>query len=670
MSDKPNNPFQFWQELKRRKVIRVIPVYAAASFVLLELVDIIADPFGLPDWTLKFVVVLLSIGFIISIILSWIYDVTPEGVKKTKPISKVTEQQKETGSKMIGWKITSCISVVIIIGLLLVNIFGIRKQAEVDTTLEKSIAVLPFINDSPDDENMYFINGIMEEVLINLQTIKDIRVPGRTSVEQYRNQTKSISEIANELDVDYIVEGSGQRYGNMIRLRVQLLEGAKDKHIWAESYEQELRKPEDIFKIQSQIAQTIAAKLEAIISPEEKQRIEKVPTSSLIAYDFYQRAREEHVVYQIGFQTRKVLTNVEDLYHKALEYDTTFARAYVGLAQVYWDKHYWEIYFSEESLDSVLILADIALSYDDQLAEAYTVKGEYYREKGSIGQAIEEYDKALKINSNNWLAYFGKGRLYFDVDNIKSIDYFQKAISVTHGSELPALLRWIGFNYMVMDCVEKGNQYIQKALKLDGDSMQYYLYLGRGKSIAGKYEKANEYLKKGYSIDTTHINNLSALGLNYFFLGQYAESLKYYKKLVEKSMATGNLDINYMHRIGYAYWRNGYKEEAEYYFDKQINYCKRANELGRPYSQMLYTYYDLAGVYAFRGEKEKSFENLRIFNQKQFIQFMIVTLIKNDPLFDSIRDEPEFQQIVRDLEAKYQAEHERVRKWLEEQEML
>jgi hypothetical protein len=125
-----------------------------------------------------------------------------------------------------------------------------------------------------------------------------------------------------------------------------------------------------------------------------------------------------------------------------------------------------------------------------------------------------------------------------------------------------------------------------------------------------------------------------------------------------------------MHRIGYAYWQNGYKEEAEHFFNEQIIYCNRINELKRLQGLTLNTYYDLAGVYAFRGEKDKAYRNLRIFNQSQLIDHNMAMLIKTDPLFNSIRKDPEFQQIVRDIESKYQAEHERVRKWLEENGML
>jgi tetratricopeptide (TPR) repeat protein len=150
------------------------------------------------------------------------------------------------------------------------------------------------------------------------------------------------------------------------------------------------------------------------------------------------------------------------------------------------------------------------------------------------------------------------------------------------------------------------------------------------------------------------------------FLNQYKESLKYYEKYIEILKALKTFTFLDMNRIGWAYWENGYKKEADYYFDKQNEYCKNQIELKRIWGLKLYPYYDFASNYAFRGNKEKAYENLKIFNQRQRMPLWVVTWIKTDPLFNSMRNEPEFQQIARDIEAKYQAEHERVRKWLEE----
>ena len=304
MSTNPNKLSQFWQELKRRKVTRTITVYAAAAFVILELLSIIIDPLQLPDWTLQFAIVFLCISFIIAVILSWIYDVHPEGgIVKTEPADKVKAEDIPKSSN--SWKIASYISFIVIVGLIVLNI--IPRANSKKEILDKSIAILPFINDSQDKDNEHLINGIMEDLLINLQSIKELRVPGRTSVEQYRNNLKPIPEIASELNVAYIVEGSGQRYGNKIRLRVQLVEGATDKHLWADSYDEEIKGAEDIFRIQSQIAESIAAELEAIITPEEKQLIEKIPTTNLTAHDFYQRGREEYMHYWLDNDNRTAL---------------------------------------------------------------------------------------------------------------------------------------------------------------------------------------------------------------------------------------------------------------------------------------------------------------------------------------------------------------------------
>jgi TolB-like protein/Flp pilus assembly protein TadD len=557
-------------------------------------------------------------------------------------------------------------AVVILVVLLLP---GRNKKAQ---ELEKSIAVLPFINDSPNDSTTYFINGIMDEVLINLQKIKELRVISRTSVEKYRGSSlQSIPEIARELGVNYIVEGSGQKYGDNIRLRVQLIRADKESHLWGEPYERKIKQVNDILDIQGQIAQSIAEELKAVITPEEKELIEKVPTSNLTAYDFYQKANEEQAKYlnsNYGMipdndEMKSCMIRAKALYHEALRYDPAFARAYSGLARVYANMITFEDYLSESYGDSVLILTNIALSYDDRLADAYSQRGTYYYFMGKVEQALEEVEKAIKYNPNDWMAYNIKGTLYSWTDYIIALDNLLKAASLNHGLEFPSLLKQIRDGYYEAGFIEKGNYYGKEALKLDGDSLSYYNALSKAENFQANYKKAVEFAQKVFFLDSNDAEVQYNLGYNYMFLGQYKESLKYFQK-IEK--ANSGVLLNNMQRIGYLYWQNGDRKKAQYYFDKQIEYCQRQIELNRPNALNYLTYYDLAGVYAFLSEKDKAFENLRKFSQMQVVPLWLLTLLKNDPLFESIRNEPEFQQIVRNAESKYQAEHERVRKWLED----
>jgi TolB-like protein/Tfp pilus assembly protein PilF len=589
--------------------------------------------------------------------------------RESKEATKSVAEEKPESRKNLKTQIIAGSFIFLV--LIILGFLVFPKFIKPSKQLEKSIAVLPFRNDSPDSTNQYFINGTMEAILDNLCKIADLTVVSRTSVEQFRNTTRSIHEIAKRLNVNYILEGSGQKYGNDIRLTVQLIDAVNDKHIWSCPYE---GVADNIFILQSQISEAIASELKAIISPEEKQLIEKTPTTNLTAHDFYLRGREEYVKYWIDNDNREALEKAEKLYCKALEYDHTFAQAYTGLAQIYWNKHYWEDFFSENFQDSTIILCDIALSLDHQLSEVYTLKGTYYSEIGKSEQAIEEFDKAIQYNPNDWMAYYERGILYSTVDLVKSIDNFQKAASLNRGEQLPELLRSsVGWEYMLAGFPEKAYYYWKEALNLDGDSSKYYACLGFNEFYRGNYEKAIEYTNKVYSIDSTantYSYTFVALALNYIFLGNYEESLKYINKHLELLESLKQTDIGNEWIIGYIFWKSGYKEKAEYFFDETKKNSNRMIDLGRAYAQAPEVYYDLAAIYAFKGEMDKAYKNLRIFSQKPCVEIKWGTLLKNDPLFNRIRTEGDFQQITRDVEAKYQAEHERVKKWLEEQGML
>jgi TolB-like protein len=563
---------------------------------------------------------------------------------------------------------------IVVAVLFFTKIIGGSKQAK---ELDKSIAVLPFklLSDEPDKQ--FMADGMMEAITLHLSKIKDLRVMSTTSVEQYRSNKKTNKTIGQELDVAYLLKGSFQKFGDNVKLIVQLIKASEDSYKWGDEYNSRWS---EIFPLQSKIAQKIAGELDAVISPEEKQLIEKVPTADSTAYAFYLKGREEHTHFWIDNNDTAALGKSEGFYRKAMEYDSTFAAAYTGLARVYWDRHFFKDYLLRNFQDSTIILCKIALLYDDQISEAYTLNGLYNSDIGKSEQAIEEFDKAIRFNPNDWMAYRGKARLYARNDFVSNIKYLQKAISINRGPELPALLEEIGGVYFSdAGFPEKAKQSYQDKLKLDGDSAAYYNLLAWDEFWFTNLNKSIEFGLMGYAIDSTNVHTLLVLGENYSWLGRYKESLKYFKKWYERLKTQGALFMNSpfngnlynnMHRIGYSYRQNGYEKEAENYFNEQINYCNRMIDLKRLYAQSLYPYYDLAGVYAFTGEREKAYKNLRIFNQRKTECLWMVMLIRTDPLFNSIRNEPEFQQIVRDVEAKYQSEHERVRKWLEDQGML
>jgi TolB-like protein len=270
--------------------------------------------------------------------------------------------------------------------------------------LEKSIAVLPFINDSSDQENTYFINGVMEEILNNLQRIKDLRVISRTSVEKFRGQNKSIPEIAQELGVNYIVEGSGQKYGNAFRLRVQLIMAAKESHLWGESFQQKITEVEDIFTIQTQIAESIASELNAVISPEEKQRIEKVPSINLAVYEQYLKARSYY-----GDFSRQSLNKALEFLNSGVEKSPNWAPLYVGLTEVWFTIQ--GCGYEPPSVTGPKIMENLykAMELDTDLSDVHYLKALIaFMVEWDWKKSEEEFLKALAINPNH-----SSSRIYY-----------------------------------------------------------------------------------------------------------------------------------------------------------------------------------------------------------------------------------------------------------------
>ncbi|MFN8254477.1 MAG: hypothetical protein U0W24_02230 [Bacteroidales bacterium] len=552
-----------------------------------------------------------------------------------------------------------------------------NKDADI-ASLEKSIAVLPFKYLSTDKEKQYQADGMMDAILQHLSKIKDLTVKSRTSVEQYRDTKKTLHDIGKELDVSFILEGTFQKEGDKVKLIVQLLTAENEAHVWSNDYNRDWK---EVFEVQSEVAQDIAGELKTVISPEVKKSIEKIPTANLTAYDYYQQGKEAYIVFDLNAGKAGELKRIEKLFRTAIKLDSTFAEAYsaLGLTLIEKRKNNEKDFYSKNYMDSCLILANMALKYNQYLPEAFYVKGLYYWMSGNSEKVEIQLKKALELNPNYSDVYFFNGNYFYILDKdkqdyIKAIDNLEKGIAIDRGENLPKLLREMGSSIgMMAGLNDQALAFYKQALNLDGDTITNYYYL-IDYEITYNFnpDKAVEYCEKVVKSDPENINYISTTAFCYHLSHKNKESLEYYKKLVEWIKANDILSGQVMHRIAYAYLKNGYQKEATYWFDKEKKFCLESIEKNKlTIGKSMAEYYDLAGVYAMEGNKEKSIKYLNmIVNQLKIFPLGWVSLIKHDPLFDSMRDEPEFQQIVKVMESKYNAEHERVRKWLEEQGKL
>lgn len=529
--------------------------------------------------------------------------------------------------------------------------------------LKKSIAILPFRNLSDTAADQYFIDGIMEDILANLSKVRDLQVICRTSTEQFRNSAISASEIGKKLDVNYIVEGSGQRHLNTFHLRVHLIDARKNRQIWAGSFDQKILGSQDIYSLQNQIAQTIASELQANITPEEIHIIQKSPTGNLASYDLYLRANE----YKRNFQLKHTINDfykAVSFYEAALEIDSNFAKAFTGLAGTYFERYSWEDYFEKDYLDTCILMVNKALEIDDQLDEAWYLKGLYSQAKGDMQAALDNLDRAISLNPNFFSAFERKGLILFWImhDNVNGLKNHQVALNLTRGVERCPILWLLGLEYVNIGFLEKAKSCVNEAFALCQNEKETFFLKVWISYCLGDTTATLDMAKKLSDIDSLEITPL----LMYTFIpGHDREAYTMATRFIRNKLTRDSLFINILHRIAYPLWQAGKVEEAKTYFNQQISYAEESIRLNRDYAIRNYAAYDLAGCYAFLGNKAKAYQYLDQFDRNKSCQLVWFIIAKQDPLFASIRNEEHFKRILRNMETKYLAEHERVGKWME-----
>lgn len=387
---------RFWRELKRRNVIRVLTVYAGAAFVILELVDMIREPFEIPNWAFKLVVILIIVGFIITMLFSWIYDVNSGGAMvKTGIAERNIPEEKPQPS--VRWKIATYISFIVILGLLTMNV--IQHQSAKGGVTDRSIAILPFENLSEEDGNQFFVDGLVDDLLNRISIIEELKVISRTSSEMYRERgRKRIPQIASELNVAFILEGSVQRYGDKVRIAVQLIDARDDDQVWAESYDRNLS---DVFQTQREIALQIASELDAILNKAQTALLEEDKTANIKAFELYQLGR-----FYWNKRTPEGYAKSIEFFKEANRTDPDYGLAYAGLADTYALMSIQGYMDTQEGASLAKEFAFKALGIDRNLPEAYTVLAEIYDYvEWEWEKAESAYQRALALNPNYSTAY-------------------------------------------------------------------------------------------------------------------------------------------------------------------------------------------------------------------------------------------------------------------------
>jgi len=375
----------FFGELKRRNVVKVAVAYAIVGWLLIEVTSTVFPVLQIPDWAIALVTMLLILGFPIALILSWAYEITPEGMKRSHEIP-VTESTTHVIGRKIDFVIIGVLAIAV--AFFAVERFVLVEEAPsspASTVDRRSIAVIPFSYNSADEENAeFFSDGIHDNLLTQLTKISSLKVISRTSVMEYRDTTKNMRQIGQELDVATILEGGVRRAGDVLQINVQLIDVETDEHLWAEVYDRELT-AENTFAILREMASSIAEALQATLTPQEVARLNEVPTDSRRAWDLYQSGND----YLRASDSTTIYALAAAVWERAVVEDPGFALAWAALSRGHSGTYFFGVDPTESRRQLAREALDRAFALAPDLPEAHLAMG-YYHYHG-----FRDYERAL-----------------------------------------------------------------------------------------------------------------------------------------------------------------------------------------------------------------------------------------------------------------------------------
>ncbi len=686
------------REIHRRSLWQVMAIYIGASWAVLEAADVTVNRLSLPEWVYGVALLLLLVGLPVVLATAFIQEgIAPASSEPAAPTTGADEMGQastalpaRTGiQRFFTWRnaigggvLAFALWGVASTGLLLFGARGDDAAAESSSVDRKSVAVLPFANLSPDPDDAYFTDGVHDEILTQLAKISGLRLISRTSVMGYREAARNLKEIAGELDVRYILEGSVRRFGDRVRITAQLIDAETDEHLWAESYE---RGRADLFAIQADVAHRIAEALQTELSPAEMARISVRVTENTEAHDQYLRAREfNRIGGQAGREARgEAWRSAIESYERAVELDPSFAAGWAGLAYQHLRQHWYGYDRTPERLEDARAALERAEELDPDLAEVRIARGYYlYWGLRDYAGAVREYRAAVEILPGdaelpNLIGYVlrRQGRL------LEAAGHLSRGLE--RNPRNASLAEELGNTYRAARVWEEAEQYLDIAIELAPDYPDAYmrkaeLHVSRGGDTEAARSTLQAGARAGLGADLLfHLYRIEILGrrwdaaleqlgeatrdvyeyqyelypidllagLAYAYKGDRTSAdslLQSALETLERLRTDTPDDYQVTRMLGITYAALGRKDEAALAAERAVELMPMTLDawLGSISIE------DRAWTYAIVGEIERAIDDLEFLIDNPTRSWITPPVLRLDPRWDSLRDHDRFKALL------------------------